>query len=99
MMDRFPSHSWWAESCSVRLSRGMVCSWQPRNLGASRVFMFFSFFKKNLSFLFLYFYVFSVFIIIFYNKNIVFLFHFCIFVYLDASLKFGEIRHTSFFFK
>jgi hypothetical protein len=22
----FPSHSWWAESCSVRLSRGMVCS-------------------------------------------------------------------------
>ncbi len=33
------------------------------------------------------FYVFSV-IIIFYNKNKVFLFHFCIFVYLDASLKF-----------
>jgi hypothetical protein len=29
----------------------------------------------------------------------VFLFHFCIFVYLDASLKFGERRHTSFFFK
>jgi hypothetical protein len=27
----FPSHSWWAENCSVRLSRGMVCSWQPRN--------------------------------------------------------------------
>jgi hypothetical protein len=22
----FPSHSWWAERCSVRLSRGMVCS-------------------------------------------------------------------------
>ncbi len=46
-----------------------------------------------------YFYVFSVFIIILYNKNKVFLFHFCIFVYLDASLKFGERRHTSFFFK
>ncbi len=43
--------------------------------------------------------VFSVFIIILYNKNKVFLFHFCIFVYLDASLKFGEGRHTSFFFK
>ncbi len=27
----FPSHSWWAESCSVRLSRGMVCSQQPRS--------------------------------------------------------------------
>jgi hypothetical protein len=27
----FPSHSWWVESCSVRLSRGMVCSRQPRN--------------------------------------------------------------------
>ncbi len=27
----FPSHSWWADSCSVRLSRGMVCSWQPRS--------------------------------------------------------------------
>jgi hypothetical protein len=27
----FPSHSWWAESCSVRLSRGMVCSRQPRS--------------------------------------------------------------------
>jgi len=22
----FPSHSWWAKNCSVRLSRGMVCS-------------------------------------------------------------------------
>jgi hypothetical protein len=43
--------------------------------------------------------MFSVFIIILYNKNKVFLFHFCIFVYLDASLKFGERRHTSFFFK
>jgi len=42
--------------------------------------------------------VFSVFII-FYNKNKVFLFHFCIFLYLDASLKFGERIHTSFFFK
>ncbi len=27
----FPSHSWWAESYSVRLSRGMVCSRQPRS--------------------------------------------------------------------
>jgi len=27
----FPSHSWWAESCSVRLSRRMVCSRQPRS--------------------------------------------------------------------
>jgi hypothetical protein len=27
----FLSHSWWAESCSVRLSRGMVCSRQPRS--------------------------------------------------------------------
>jgi len=27
----FPSHSWWAESCSVRLSRGMVCNRQPRS--------------------------------------------------------------------
>ncbi len=27
----FPSNSWWAESCSVRLSRGMVCSRQPRS--------------------------------------------------------------------
>ncbi len=26
----FPSRSWWVESCSVRLSRGMVCSRQPR---------------------------------------------------------------------
>jgi hypothetical protein len=33
--------------------------------------------------------VFSVFIIILYNKNKVFLFHFCIYVYLHASLKFG----------
>jgi hypothetical protein len=60
----------------------------------------FSFKKKLLSFLFLFnFYVFSVFIIILYNKNKVFLFHFCIFVYLDASLKFGGRRHTSFFFR
>ncbi len=41
----------------------------------------------------------DVFIIILNNKNKMFLFHFCIFVYLDASLKFGERRHTSFFFK
>jgi hypothetical protein len=41
----------------------------------------------------------DVFIIILYNKNKMFLFHFCIFVYLDASLKFGERRDTSFFFK
>jgi hypothetical protein len=42
--------------------------------------------------------VFYVFLV-FYNRNKVFLFYFCIFVYLDASLKFGERRHTSFFFK
>jgi hypothetical protein len=42
--------------------------------------------------------MFFIFIIILYNKNKVFLFHFCIFVYLDASLKFGERRRTSFFF-
>jgi hypothetical protein len=59
----------------------------------------FNSFKKLLSFLFFIF-VFCVFIIILYNKNKVFLFHFCSFVYLDASLKFGERRHfTSFFFK
>jgi hypothetical protein len=29
----------------------------------------------------------------------VFLFHLYIFFYLDASLKFGERRHTSFFFQ
>ncbi len=22
----FPSHSWWAENCNVRLSKGMVCN-------------------------------------------------------------------------
>jgi hypothetical protein len=27
----FLSHSWWAESCSVRLSRGMLCNRQPRS--------------------------------------------------------------------
>jgi hypothetical protein len=54
-------------------------------------FSFLMFFKK--------FNVFFVFIIILYNINKVFLFHFCIFVYLDESLKFGERRHTSFFFK
>ncbi len=59
----------------------------------------FSFFRNFLSFYLFYFNVFSVFIIILYNKNKVFLFHFFIFVYLDASLKFGERRHTSFFFK
>ncbi len=32
----FPSHSWWAESCSVRLSRGWCAA---GNLGASRVSM------------------------------------------------------------
>jgi hypothetical protein len=41
----------------------------------------------------------NVFTIILYNKNKMFLFHFCIFVYLDASLKFRKRRHTSFFFK
>ncbi len=61
-------------------------------------FMFWFFFKTFIFFIF-YLYVFSVIIIILYNKTKVFLFHFCIFVYLDASLKFGERRHTSFFFK
>jgi hypothetical protein len=59
----------------------------------------FSFFKKLLSFLFFIFMCFFIFIFILYNNKEVFLFHFCIFVYLDASLKFGERRHTSFFFK
>ncbi len=27
----FPSYSWWAETCSVRLSKGMVCRRQPRS--------------------------------------------------------------------
>jgi hypothetical protein len=52
------------------------------------------FFIKLLSFLF---FTFMCFLL--YNKNKVFPFHFCIFVYLDASLKFGVRRHTSFFFK
>jgi len=56
----------------------------------------FSFFFKLLSF---FKNVFFVFIIILYNKNKMFLFHFYIFVYLDASLKFGERRYTSFFFQ
>ncbi len=43
--------------------------------------------------------MFFVFIILLYNKNKVFVFHFFIFDYFDASLKFGERRHTSFFFK
>jgi hypothetical protein len=38
-------------------------------------------------------------IIILYNKNKVFFFHFHIFVYLDASLKFGERGYTLVFFK
>jgi len=54
---------------------------------------------KNFYLFYLLFLVFFVFIIILYIKNKVFLFHFCIFVYLDASLKFGERRHTAFFFK
>jgi hypothetical protein len=58
----------------------------------------FSFFFKLVFFIFLFLCVFC-FYFIFYNKNKVFFFHFCIFVYLDASLKFGERRHTSFFFK
>ncbi len=41
--------------------------------------------------------MFSVLIIILYSKTKMFFFHFCIFVYLDVSLKFGERRHTSFF--
>jgi hypothetical protein len=59
----------------------------------------FRFFFELLSFILFYLYVFSGFLIIFYNKNKMFLFHFCIFVYLDASLKFRERRNTSFFFK
>jgi hypothetical protein len=51
-----------------------------------------------LSFL-LFFYEFSVFIIIWYNKIKVFLFHFCNFVYLDASLKFGEKKTHLIFFQ
>jgi hypothetical protein len=39
----------------------------------------------------------DAFIIILYNKNKMFLFHFCIFVYLDASLKFGEEDTPHFF--
>ncbi len=65
----------------------------------NNVWFMFQFFFKTFIFFIFYFYVFSVFIIILYNKNKVFLFNFCIFVYLDASLKFGEKRHTSFFFK
>jgi hypothetical protein len=56
-------------------------------------------FSKKIIFFIFYFYVFSIFIIILYNKNKLFLFHFYTFVYLDASLKFGEKKHTSFFFK
>ncbi len=37
--------------------------------------------------------MFSVIIIIIYNKNKVFLFHFCIFVYLDASLEKEDTPH------
>ncbi len=65
----------------------------------NNVWFMFQFIFKKIIFFIIYFYVFSVFIILLYNKNKVFLFHFCIFVYLDASLKFGERRHTSFFFK
>jgi hypothetical protein len=53
--------------------------------------------KRAFLFFIFYFNVYSVFIL--YNKNKVFIFHFYIFVYLDASLKFGKRRHTSFFFK
>jgi hypothetical protein len=58
-------------------------------------FIFFSFSKKHLIF----FYMFSIFIIILYNKNKVSLIHFYIFIYLDASLKFEEKRRTSFYLK
>jgi hypothetical protein len=52
--------------------------------------------KKNcFYFLFQYFLVF----LISYNKNKVFLFNFCIFVWLDVGLKFGKRRQTSFCFK
>jgi hypothetical protein len=45
----------------------------------------FSFFFQLLSFLF---FIFMCFLfLLLYNKNKVFLFHFCIFVYLDASLE------------
>jgi len=40
-----------------------------------------------------------VFIILLYIRKKVFAFHFCIFDYFDGSLKFGEKRHTAFFFK
>ncbi len=78
-------------------------SWYPwpsgtvKSPGFFKLGSCFSFFF-NFNF-FLFFNVFSVFIMIFYNKNKVFLFHFYIFVYLDASLKFGERRYTSLFFK
>ncbi len=62
------------------------------------VLVFFS--KTFIFFIFIIFMCFLFFIIIvLYNKNKVFLFHFCIFVSLDASLKFGERRHTPLFFK
>jgi hypothetical protein len=54
----------------------------------------FSFFFWNSYLFYFLFLVYSVFIIILYTKNKVFTF-----VYLDASLKFGERRHTAFFFK
>jgi len=65
----------------------------PVSLNLVHVLVFFRNFQL------FYFYVFSIFITIFYNKNKVFLFHLYIFFYLDASLKFGEKRDTSFFFK
>jgi len=75
-------------------TRDLRALWSPSvSLNLVHVLVFFRnfyLFLKN---------VFSVFIIILYNKNKVFLFLFYIFVYLDVSLKFGERRYISFFFK
>jgi len=75
-------------------TRDLRALWSPSvSLNLVHVLVFFRnfyLFLKN---------VFSVFIIILYNKNKVFLFRFYIFVYLDVNLKFGERRYISFFFK
>jgi len=43
----FPSHSWWAENCSVKLSRGMVCSswFISFSLSFNICFIFFPFYS------------------------------------------------------
>jgi hypothetical protein len=59
----------------------------------------FSFFFKLLSFLFFIFMCFLLLLLFCIIKIKCFFFTFVFFVYLDASLKFGERRHTSLFFK